>query len=274
MHFGESRIGSSLLPVPDVINGVSVCAPHVIAKIELLPPQLCPKCSQPAPNGQVCDLCRNDPPPWQACRSWASYRGPMRSAIHRLKYKNDIGLCEPLGKHLVQLLQEQAWPVDCIVPVPLNSHRRRERGYNQSALLAFTLALQTGLPSIPSALLRTRNTRSQVGLTAEERHSNLDGAFSARADRISGRKVLLLDDVMTTGATLRNAARGTSYLRSNPGICTHPGKSPVGRAHQRNSGVIGSPREPRYRCSTFCIGGTVWHSKLTSRQRIWKSPIE
>jgi ComF family protein len=124
-----------------------------------------------------------------------------------LKYKNDIGLCEPLGQHLVQLLQEQAWPVDCIIPVPLNSHRRRERGYNQSALLAFFLTLQTGLPSIPSALQRIRNTRSQVGLTAEERHQNLDGAFSARADRISGRTVLLLDDVMTTGATLRNAAR-------------------------------------------------------------------
>jgi ComF family protein len=168
---------------------------------------LCPKCSQPAPNGHVCDTCRIDPPPWQACRSWASYRGPLRSAIHRLKYKNDIGLCEPLGQHLVQLLQEQAWPVDCIIPVPLNSHRRRERGYNQSALLAFFLTLQTGLPSIPSALQRIRNTRSQVGLTAEERHQNLDGAFSARVDRISGRTVLLLDDVMTTGATLRNAAR-------------------------------------------------------------------
>ena len=95
--------------------------------------------------------------------------------------------------------------MDCIVPIPLNPHRRRERGYNQSAFLGFALGLQTGLAYIPSALRRTRNTRSQVGLNAEERHRNLDGAFSARADRISGRTVLLLDDVMTTGATLRNA---------------------------------------------------------------------
>jgi len=184
--------------------GERLC-PECLARIEILSSQLCPKCSQPAPNGQVCDSCRNDPPPWQACQSWASYRGPLRSAIHRLKYKNDIGLCEPLSQHLVQLLEEQAWPVDCIVPIPLNPHRRRERGYNQSDFLAFLLGLQTGLSFIPSALQRTRDTRSQVGLNAEERHRNLDGAFSARADRISGRTVLLLDDVMTTGATLRNA---------------------------------------------------------------------
>jgi ComF family protein len=186
--------------------GERIC-PSCLASIEVLPPPLCPKCSQPAPSGQVCDSCQNDPPPWQECRSWAAYRGPLRSAIHRLKYRNDLGLCEPLSQHLVQLLQEQAWPVDCIVPIPLSRRRRQYRGYNQSAFLAYALALQTGLVYLPSALQRTRDTRSQVGLTAAERHRNLDGAFSARTDRISGRTVLLLDDVMTTGATLRNASR-------------------------------------------------------------------
>lgn len=140
-------------------------------------------------------------------RCWAAYRGPLRSAIHALKYQNDIGLCEPLSQHLVQLFQGQGWPVDCIVPVPLNPHRRRQRGYNQSAFLAYVMALQTGLQFLPAGLKRTRNTRSQVGLTAEQRFQNLEGAFSARPEIVKDRSVLLLDDVMTTGATLRNAAR-------------------------------------------------------------------
>lgn len=186
--------------------GERLCS-DCLLQIEVLPADLCPKCSQPSPQRRICDSCLNDPPPWQACRSWAAYRGPLRKAIRRLKYKNDLGLCEPLSQHLVQLIHEQAWPVDSIIPVPLNPHRRRMRGYNQSTFLAYALALQTGMPYLPGALVRTKNTRSQVGLFAEERHRNLDAAFLAKADLVSGRNVLLLDDVMTTGATLRNAAR-------------------------------------------------------------------
>lgn len=81
------------------------------------------------------------------------------------------------------------------------------RGYNQAAMLAFVLSLQTGLTFLPSALVRTKNTRSQVGLSAEERRRNLEAAFSARSKQIAGRSVLLLDDVMTTGATLSNASQ-------------------------------------------------------------------
>lgn len=179
--------------------------PDCFSKVELLSTDLCPKCSQPSPQGQVCQSCQVDPPPWQTCRAWAAYRGPLRVAVHRLKFKNDLGLSEFLGQHLVQLIQQQAWPVDCIIPVPLNPRRRRARGYNQSAFLAYAIALQTGLSYLPGALLRIKDTRSQVGLSAEERHLNLQAAFNAKVDLVSGRTVLLLDDVMTTGATLRNA---------------------------------------------------------------------
>lgn len=186
--------------------GERLC-PQCVSEIEILSAELCPKCSLPASRGQVCVTCQNDPPPWQACRSWAAYRGPVRSAIHRLKYQNDLGLCEPLSQHLVQLFQELAWPVDCIVPVPLSLNRRKERGYNQSAVLARVIALRTGLLYLPDALVRIRHTISQVGLNAEERRRNLDSAFSAKNNQVIGRSILLLDDVMTTGATLRNAAR-------------------------------------------------------------------
>ena len=102
--------------------------PDCLSKVELLSTDLCPKCSQPSPQGQVCHSCQVDPPPWQTCRAWAAYRGPLRVAVHRLKFKNDLGLSEFLGQHLVQLIQQQAWPVDCIIPVPLNPRRRRARG--------------------------------------------------------------------------------------------------------------------------------------------------
>ncbi len=131
----------------------------------------------------------------------------MRNAIHRLKYKRDVALGEALARMLIQTLVNLAWEIDLVIPVPLGKSRLAERGYNQAALLARPLALAMRLPYQPPALHRMRETRTQVGLSIIERRLNVDGAFQADTALAEGRSVLIVDDVMTTGATL-NACAG------------------------------------------------------------------
>jgi predicted amidophosphoribosyltransferase len=99
-------------------------------------------------------------------RSWGIFIGPLRKAIHRLKYKHDLGLGEALSRHLIDYYQTTGWKVDIISPVPLSNSRQQERGYNQSELLALPLALAYGISYKSKAISRIRNTRSQVGRKA------------------------------------------------------------------------------------------------------------
>jgi ComF family protein len=107
---------------------------------------------------------------------------------------------------MVQDVMKLDWPIDLVVPIPLGKKRRRERGYNQVALVAMPLAASLEWPYVPQALKRTRDTRSQVGLSYEERRENITNAFVADARLVRDRAVLLMDDVATTGATLSAAA--------------------------------------------------------------------
>jgi len=135
-------------------------------------------------------------------RSVAFFEGPMREAIHRLKYFNSQDLAVPLGEMMVSYWWQVRSPADVIIPVPLHAKRLRERGYNQAALLARELGKGVGLPVLEDALVRVRETSPQVDLNAEERKENVRGAFHCPADQLAGKSVLLVDDVYTTGATL------------------------------------------------------------------------
>jgi ComF family protein len=150
----------------------------------------------------TCPACHSSARHFVALRSWAVFAGPLRSGIHRLKYKGDMALGETLARPLISLFESLNWPVDCVVPVPAGARRRAERGYNQAALLAFPLSLACRLPYPSGALTKTRETRSQVGLTLPERRLNVAGAFQARARQTAGKRVLVVDDVTTSGATL------------------------------------------------------------------------
>jgi ComF family protein len=112
----------------------------------------------------------------------------------------------PLGDRLAVRLAALHWPVDVIVPVPLHPARLAERGYNQSALLADRLAALTGLPCAPQAVVRQRQTQSQVGLDQAQRQANMAGAFVARPEAAAGHTLLLVDDVYTSGSTLAACA--------------------------------------------------------------------
>ena len=133
--------------------------------------------------------------------------GSVREAVHLLKYRRDLALADVLAAQLLPLALEAGWGLDGVLPVPLGKRRRKQRGYNQAALLAFPLALGLGKPYLGKGLVRVRETRSQVGLSAAERRQNVAGAFLAPEPHlVEGKILLLVDDVMTTGATLSAAA--------------------------------------------------------------------
>ena len=168
---------------------------------------ICECCGRLLKQGGLCVVCQRARPSYLAARAWGVYQGPLQQAVHRLKYRRDLGLGEILAQPMAALARQLAWPIDVVVPVPLGRQRLRSRGYNQAAVLAWPLATLLGVDYHPKVVQRIRETRSQVGLSVNERHQNVADAFQANASVVAAAGVLLVDDVMTTGATL-NATAG------------------------------------------------------------------
>lgn len=139
-------------------------------------------------------------------RSWSVYGGSIRSALLSLKYQNNLGLGEALASRLAPFVTAQEWPIELVVPVPLGKKRMDERGYNQVGLVAMPLASLNHWMYKPNAISRIRDSRSQVGLTPIERQENVANAFQGDPRIIDGKIVLLVDDIATTGATVRSCA--------------------------------------------------------------------
>ena len=139
---------------------------------------------------------------YAAVKILAIYEGVIRECIHALKYENNQGLGELFSSWLADLVRDEGWEIDLVMPVALSPERVRQRGYNQSALIARPLAARLHRDYSPFGLKRIRNTPSQVGLSAQERRQNVSGAFRAVRELIYRKNLLLVDDVLTTGATL------------------------------------------------------------------------
>ncbi|HEY4689582.1 MAG TPA: ComF family protein, partial [Anaerolineae bacterium] len=167
-----------------------------------LPSPACARCSQPGVHSGLCSNCRASPPVIDSIRSMTLFEGRIRHAIHAFKYDRRAALADPLGDALACFWQHQPTPAQVVVPVPLHPRRQKERGYNQSELLARRLGHVAGLPVRPTVLHRTRVTASQMTLNAADRRANVADAFQANAAAVRGLDVLLIDDVCTTGATL------------------------------------------------------------------------
>ncbi|HEU4464565.1 MAG TPA: ComF family protein [Gemmatimonadota bacterium] len=133
------------------------------------------------------------------------YAGPAESVVHALKYRGWSHLADLCAASMAEPLAQRGGSLDAIVPVPLHRARHRERGFNQSALLARALGRHLALPVV-EALSRSRPTRSQVGLGRAARRRNVDGAFAAAAGVRPGASLALVDDVATSGSTLAAAA--------------------------------------------------------------------
>lgn len=157
-----------------------------------------------------CDDCLNSPPPWQAGRAALLYDGKARSLVLALKHGDRPELARPASRWLAQSGRDVLRPDMIIAPVPLHWSRLLKRRYNQSALLARHLAYETGLGCIPDLLTRPHRTPVLDGKTAQERADVLEGSIAAHPKRkrhLNGRDVLLVDDVMTSGATLAACTR-------------------------------------------------------------------
>ena len=169
-------------------------------------PQLrehCPRCALPSPRGSLCGSCLADPPNFDGTTALWLYEFPCDRLVQALKYRAWLGLASFFAERLALRASGAA---DLIVPMPLHPERLAQRGFNQALEIARSLAARTGITLDHRAARRIQNTVPQTELPYEERARNIRGAFESRVD-LSGKTVAVVDDVMTTGATVNELAR-------------------------------------------------------------------
>jgi ComF family protein len=188
-------------------EGELLCCACSSAAPRLQPP-LCQHCGLPMANGSsLCRDCCTHPLKLDGLRSVFYFEGVIRQSVHDLKYSNLRALAMPLAQLMGEYLETVPFPGEILVPVPLHRRRLKERGYNQSALLAHELGRLVNLPVLEGSLVRLRDTPPQARTTsAEERRRNMADAFTCADLRLKEKEVILIDDVATTGATLEAAA--------------------------------------------------------------------
>ena len=197
-------------------EGELLCSSCLKTLPQVFPP-LCPRCGRPQTSEILCPACSG----WQAnidcIRSPLKFEGLVRQAIHQFKYKNLRSLDQPLGLILKNYFYRYPLPVEIVVPVPLHPKRIRERGYNQSELLAHEFASLLHLPLNVTALKRTKYIKPQVKTQSVlERRQNIQGAFTCDSQVLKHKQVLLIDDVSTSGATLDACASALKSSGSGP----------------------------------------------------------
>ncbi|MDH4068338.1 MAG: ComF family protein [Dehalococcoidia bacterium] len=181
--------------------------PNCLGKLPRLMPPFCPRCGRPQASGIVCPSCWQRPTEIDGIRSPFRFDEVIRKAVHELKYRNLKAISPCLAELLADYLKENPLPGDALVAVPLHARRLRERGYNQSDLIAKELSKRIGLPVIEDCLIRIKQAQPQVrAVDAEERRRNVADAFVCRDERVKGERIILIDDVCTSGATLESCA--------------------------------------------------------------------
>ncbi len=209
------------------VGDIGLCE-DCLAQTPIVQPPYCAQCGIPfdpaaARPPQLCDLCRSDAPHFDAARAYGLHTGPLRTAIVAYKFKGRMGLADYLAGLMARRIALEArseWPVpysqaDAIVPLPLHPTRRRWRGFDQAGLLAARLGTLMQVPVGQRWLSRGRHTPPQIGLTPSQRAENVRGAFTvAEPEQVAGKRLILVDDVLTTGATARDASRALKSARA------------------------------------------------------------
>lgn len=182
----------------------AVVCPDCRADLPLLPPARCPCCAEPTSRGERCGNCLARPPHFDRATAAYRYDFPLDRLIHGLKYGGQLALAGWFGHQLAGALAGER--ADRLIPLPLHPLRLQERGFNQSGEIARAISRRLSIPLDLDICRRTRPTSPQAGLPIGERAANIRGAFECIAD-LSGERILLVDDVMTSGATLNECAR-------------------------------------------------------------------
>ena len=195
------------------VDGEGVCA-ACWAKLSFIAPPFCPRLGipfvyDPGPELLSMEAIAN-PPAYQRARAAVRYDDVARTLVHALKYQDRTDLAPAMGRWMARAGQELLGEADVLVPVPLHWRRGWSRRYNQSGALARVISRQSGVKLASEALRRVRATEQQIGLSRPQRASNVQGAFKVAPERsaeIEGRRVVLIDDVLTSGATTDACAR-------------------------------------------------------------------
>ncbi|MBI1275311.1 ComF family protein [bacterium] len=193
-----------------VTHHPAVCA-TCFGKLNFIGRPRCGHCGVPlgpgANDGSECGACLAEPPAFDAAMAACLYDEASQGLVTRLKYADSVHLAPLLAEWMLRHGQDMLAGADMLVPVPLHPSRLRQRMFNQSALLGEIIARKSGVSMHQEVLLRTRATAPQAGLSRNARKKNVSGAFSVGKMPLSGQCVLLIDDVMTTGATLHACAK-------------------------------------------------------------------
>lgn len=188
------------------LRGVELCA-ECLSSIRSLDAASCPRCGRPSKLGGLCGRCKGYDGPLAGIRTACIYDGVARKAIHGLKYRHRRTMARQLAALLESELKRRPLQIDLLVPVPLHPRRLADRGFNQSEELARELGKRVGI-QVALCLERRRETKAQAGLKASERWSNVREAFSCvEGCDLAGRRIGIVDDVCTTGATMEECAQ-------------------------------------------------------------------
>ena len=194
--------------------GEKIVCGACLAKLAPRGGPICPRCGRfhmGSGGDHLCARCLGQAPAFALHRSCGVYGGVLKDVILLFKYRKYAPLSRPLARFADSCLSgdQPLWEnAELLVPVPLHPSRRRDRGFNQARLLARDLAARRGLDVLAGALVKTLNRPAQAGLRAADRERNVRRAYAVKhADRVRGRTLILIDDVTTTGATIRECAR-------------------------------------------------------------------
>jgi ComF family protein len=201
-HWRDTLLPGSCLLCKADSRAMLLCL-DCAADLPLPPGTRCPQCAEPTTHGERCGACLKGRPHFDRTVTLFRYDFPVDRLIHALKYHHQLAVAPWLGARLAQRLIAADQRV---MPLPLHADRLRQRGFNQSLEIARAVGQALNLPVDASSLSRHRATPPQADLPPGERHKNVRGAFSC-ATRLNGEHIVLIDDVMTTGATVNECAR-------------------------------------------------------------------
>jgi competence protein ComFC len=214
-----------------------------LAEVEQLGGRLCNKCGYPVfDKNSLCEECRISIPLYTQMRSWATFSGSIKEAVHALKYKRNLALGRLLALPLLDIVNISGWQIDLVVPIPLSRSRLRFRGYNQAALISHPLADLLGVQHSNNTVKRIKETSTQTEMDVNKRFMNLLDAFYVNPATLKKRNILIIDDVITTGATMQNCAKALQNAGAENIYCLSVARAIL--RHAKHHSVFSSKSVP------------------------------